>query len=85
MVGLLYNDYVVELYKAQILSSNKGIALDRAVELVQEFDEDTNILNAMITTVRFSDYVYNKDITDFDYWWKDIMKDIMKRDINDLR
>lgn len=39
----------------------------------------------MITTVRFSDYVYNKDITDFDYWWKDIMKDIMKRDINDLR
>lgn len=72
---------VVILYNAQILSSKKNISLKRAVKLVKAFDEDTNSLNTGITSpIRYSEYVYDKDIRYFDYWWTEIKG----KDLNDL-
>ncbi len=71
---------VVVLYNAQILSDQKGITLEKAIELVREFDEDTNSLNPSTITGRCSEYIYDKDIRMFDYWWEEIMG----RDLNDL-
>ncbi len=71
---------IVVLYNAQILSAQKDIPLERAIELIREFDEDTSSLNPSTITGRCSEYVYDKDIGMFDYWWEEIMG----RDLNDL-